>query len=53
MGDRAKVAPGSRLPGLVVIAMNLELARFIAFIATMKNVSGQVFQLDSRIGPWT
>jgi 3-oxoacyl-[acyl-carrier protein] reductase len=30
-----------------------EVARFIAFLATMKNVSGQVFQLDSRLGPWT
>ena len=30
-----------------------EVARFIVFLATMKNVSGQVFQLDSRISPWT
>lgn len=30
-----------------------EVARFIAFLAEMKNVSGQVFQLDSRIAPWT
>lgn len=30
-----------------------EVARFIAFLATLENVSGQVFQLDSRIGRWT
>ncbi len=30
-----------------------EVARFIVFLATMQNVSGQVFQLDSRIGRWT
>ena len=29
-----------------------EVARFISFLATMRNVSGQVFQLDSRIAPW-
>ncbi len=30
-----------------------EVARFVAFLAGMRNVSGQVFQLDSRITPWT
>lgn len=30
-----------------------EVARFVTFLAGMRNVSGQVFQLDSRIGPWT
>jgi 3-oxoacyl-[acyl-carrier protein] reductase len=29
-----------------------EVARFIAFLAVMQNVSGQLFQLDSRIAPW-
>jgi len=29
-----------------------EVARFVAFLATMQDVSGQVFQLDSRIAPW-
>ena len=29
-----------------------EVARFMAFVATMKNVSGQVFQLDSRAVRW-
>jgi hypothetical protein len=29
-----------------------EAARFIAFLDTMSFVSGQVFQLDSRIAPW-
>ena len=30
-----------------------EVARFVAFLVTMQNASGQIFQLDSRIGPWT
>ena len=30
-----------------------EVARFVAFLASLTNVSGQVFQLDSRIGRWT
>jgi len=30
-----------------------EVARFAAFLARLENVSGQVFQLDSRIVPWT
>ncbi|HTD65201.1 MAG TPA: SDR family NAD(P)-dependent oxidoreductase [Candidatus Limnocylindria bacterium] len=30
-----------------------EVARFIVFLATTQNISGQVFQLDSRIAPWT
>ena len=30
-----------------------EVARFTAFLATMQNISGQVFPLDSRIGRWT
>ena len=30
-----------------------EVARFIAFLAAMRNVSGQIFQLDSRISRWT
>jgi 3-oxoacyl-[acyl-carrier protein] reductase len=30
-----------------------EVARFIVFLASMQNVSGQVFQLDSRIARWT
>lgn len=29
-----------------------EVARFIAFLAGTQNISGQVFQLDSRIAPW-
>ena len=29
-----------------------EVARFMVFLAGMQNVSGQVFQLDSRIGRW-
>ncbi|MEZ5388043.1 MAG: SDR family oxidoreductase [Prosthecobacter sp.] len=30
-----------------------EAARFIAFLHTMENVSGQVFQIDSRVRRWT
>ncbi|PAW87405.1 MAG: beta-ketoacyl-ACP reductase [Pedosphaera sp. Tous-C6FEB] len=30
-----------------------EVARFTAFLATTQNISGQVFQLDSRIARWT
>lgn len=30
-----------------------DAARFIAFLHTMENVSGQVFQLDSRVRRWT
>ncbi len=30
-----------------------DAARFIAFLDTMPLVSGQIFQLDSRIAPWT
>jgi 3-oxoacyl-[acyl-carrier protein] reductase len=30
-----------------------EVARFTVFLAGMKNVSGQVFQLDSRVARWT
>ena len=29
-----------------------EVARFIVFLASTQNISGQVFQLDSRIAPW-
>jgi 3-oxoacyl-[acyl-carrier protein] reductase len=30
-----------------------EVARFLVFLTTLANVSGQVFQLDSRVTPWT
>ncbi len=30
-----------------------EVARFVVFLAGLQNVSGQVFQLDSRIARWT
>jgi 3-oxoacyl-[acyl-carrier protein] reductase len=30
-----------------------EVARFVAYVAAMENVSGQVFQLDSRVSRWT
>ena len=30
-----------------------EVARFVAFLVTTQNISGQLFQLDGRISPWT
>ena len=30
-----------------------EVARFVVFLAGLQNVSGQIFQLDSRIARWT
>jgi NAD(P)-dependent dehydrogenase (short-subunit alcohol dehydrogenase family) len=30
-----------------------EVARFVVFLATMQNVSGQIFALDSRISRWS
>jgi 3-oxoacyl-[acyl-carrier protein] reductase len=30
-----------------------EVARFVAYVAAMENVSGQVFQLDSRVSRWS
>jgi 3-oxoacyl-[acyl-carrier protein] reductase len=30
-----------------------EVARFVVFLAGTKNISGQLFQLDSRIASWT
>jgi len=30
-----------------------EIAKFIVFLSSMQNVSGQLFQLDSRVAPWT
>lgn len=30
-----------------------EVVRFLSFLASTQNISGQVFALDSRIAPWT
>jgi 3-oxoacyl-[acyl-carrier protein] reductase len=30
-----------------------EVARFVAFLVTLENISGQIFQLDSRLAPWS
>jgi len=30
-----------------------EVSQFVVFLAGMENVSGQIFQLDSRIAPWS
>lgn len=30
-----------------------EVARFVCFLASTRNISGQLFQLDSRMGPWS
>ena len=48
--NRAKVEKSHALGRLNTVE---DAARFIAFLQTMENVSGQVFQLDSRIGKWT
>jgi NAD(P)-dependent dehydrogenase (short-subunit alcohol dehydrogenase family) len=29
-----------------------EVARFVVFLASCANISGQLFQLDSRLAPW-
>ena len=31
----------------------VEVAKFVVFLAGMQNISGQLFQLDSRIAPWS
>jgi 3-oxoacyl-[acyl-carrier protein] reductase len=30
-----------------------EVAHFVVFLASLRNVSGQIFQLDSRIARWS
>lgn len=45
----ASLADANALGRLNSIA---EVARFVHFLATMENVSGQFFQLDSRIARW-
>jgi 3-oxoacyl-[acyl-carrier protein] reductase len=51
------LSPGQReslIEANVLKRMNSldEVARFMVFLAGMRNVSGQLFQLDSRIAPW-
>lgn len=48
--DLARFASANALGRLNTVA---EVARFIVFLAQTQNISGQLFQLDSRIGPWT
>ncbi len=48
-GHRARVLSAHTLGRLNTAA---DAARFIAFLHGMENVSGQVFQLDSRISKW-
>ena len=48
--QRAEFATANALGRLNSIA---EVARFIVFLAGMQNVSGQLFQLDSRVARWT
>jgi 3-oxoacyl-[acyl-carrier protein] reductase len=52
LGDavRAAFAQANALGRLNSVA---EVARFIVFLAGLENISGQVFQLDSRISRWT
>ena len=47
--QRAEFATANALGRLNSIA---EVARFIVFLAGMQNVSGQLFQLDSRVARW-
>jgi 3-oxoacyl-[acyl-carrier protein] reductase len=49
-GHRARVLSAHALGRLNTAA---DAARFIAFLHSMENVSGQVFQLDSRVSRWT
>jgi 3-oxoacyl-[acyl-carrier protein] reductase len=46
---RAELVAANRLGRMNAIG---EVARFVAFLAAMENVSGQVFQLDSRPARW-
>ena len=48
-----RLAEFARANALGRLNSTAEVARFIAFLASMQNVSGQFFQLDSRIAPWT
>ncbi len=48
--QRAQLARANALNRLNSVA---EVARFVHFLTTLENVSGQVFQLDSRIARWT
>ncbi len=50
-GDQLKELAGENALGRINELE--EVARFAAFLATLKNVSGQIFQLDSRIARWT
>lgn len=55
MTARLKAEARERLvTGNVLRRMNsvAEVARFVAFLAGMRDVSGQVFQLDSRLSRW-
>jgi 3-oxoacyl-[acyl-carrier protein] reductase len=57
-GMTAKMAPETFLQ---LVAANVlgrstdleEVAQFLVFLAGMRHVSGQIFQLDSRISAWT
>ncbi len=48
--ERRRSLVGDNLPGREKDPE--EVARFIAHLADTRNISGQVFQLDSRIGRW-
>ena len=47
------IAEFARANALGHINTTAEVARFIVFLTTLQNVSGQVFQLDSRLAAWT
>jgi 3-oxoacyl-[acyl-carrier protein] reductase len=44
-----KLVAGNALQRINSLA---EVARFVVFLSTLQNVSGQLFQLDSRIARW-
>jgi 3-oxoacyl-[acyl-carrier protein] reductase len=46
---RERLVAGNRLRRMNTVA---EVARFVVFLCTLENVSGQVFQLDSRPARW-
>jgi len=51
--DDAVVQEFTRANALGRLNSVAEVARFVVFLAAMQNVSGQLFQLDSRIARWT
>jgi 3-oxoacyl-[acyl-carrier protein] reductase len=51
--DPERLAEFAAANSLGRIGSVAEVSKFIVFLTTLQNVSGQVFQLDSRIARWT